>query len=321
MIELQNMKREIRKPEISTIITAYNCAPYVESAINSALSQTFKDYEIIVVDDCSVDETQQKILKYKNHKKIRYFFKKANGGNAHSKNYGINRAKGRYIAFLDGDDIWLPDKLKKQHEIMQKNPDLGIVYSSFKIINLEGNLIAENKLPNVKKPYPKILLGNFIGLSGALVKKECFDQCGLLNDQIRTHEDWDLWMRITRRFKIHLMEEPLFLYRSSKPNKITKGQIKLRRENFITVINNAFASNSELSIFFKHRCISNWYFDLAKACFFRRQILKTFYLNAMSIIHMPFQIKAYFFFPDMLIRKGLKSIINFKNANHKGPKF
>ena len=115
-------------PTISVIIHTYNNEKFIGETIESVLSQTYKDYEIIVIDDGSTDNTRAALLPYMD--KIRYHYKE-NGGIASAKNAGIKLSKAKFIAFFDHDDLWVPDKLKMQMEYFNKNPQAGLVYSKY----------------------------------------------------------------------------------------------------------------------------------------------------------------------------------------------
>jgi len=137
MKTVKDMSQPI-SPLVSVIIATYNRAHLIPQSIESVLSQTFKDYEIIVVDDGSSDNTKE-LLKNRYGESIIYIGKEKNEGLSAARNIGVKAAKGKYLAILDDEDIWLPEKLEMQIRLMQKNPSLGVVYCGCCKVNRNGN--------------------------------------------------------------------------------------------------------------------------------------------------------------------------------------
>ena len=165
-----------KTPKVSVIIPTYNRAHLVGRAIRSVLNQTYQDFEIIVVDDGSTDNTEE-VVKSFNDPRIRYIRHEENKGAAAARNTGIKAAKGKFIAFQDSDDEWLPKKLEKQMEAFDNaSPKVGVVYTGF--WSIEGNVkrYSLNKEIVHKEGdiHSQILQGNFIGTPAAVVKKACF---------------------------------------------------------------------------------------------------------------------------------------------------
>ena len=170
----------MKMPLISVIIPTHNRDKFLENALLSVINQTYKNIEIIVVDDDSKDNTKKIVDKLKKKHKIKYIFKSRLPKNpAATRNEGIKRAKGEYIAFLDDDDEWLPEKLERQVEIFNQNKDVGLVYTKYKDV-------YENKI--VEK--------GDIGCSTVMVKKEILNKIGIFDEKLGCAEDRDLWMRI-----------------------------------------------------------------------------------------------------------------------------
>jgi len=204
-----------KTPKVSVIIPTYNSAQYICETLDSVLAQTYKDYEIIVVDDGSTDNTREVLKPYMS--KIKYIYKE-NGGPASARNVGIKNARGEYIAFLDSDDIWLPEKLEKQIEYLQSNPDIALVYSDCIRFNENGVCQRKSNVYHLREGYIffKLLEGNFITTSTVIVRRECLDKVGYFDeelDDLKHSEDYDLWLRISRSFKIGYIREPLVKYR------------------------------------------------------------------------------------------------------------
>lgn len=199
-----------KKPKVSVIIPTYNRAYLIDKAINSVLSQTYRDYEIIIVDDGSTDNTRE-VVKGFVDSRINYIFHANNLGVSAARNTGIKASRGEYIALLDSDDEWLPEKLEKQVVILKnESPEVGVVCSWQFNINENGEYIGSSYLP--KKGgniYENLLYTDPISVPTLLIRKECFEKVGLFDDLLNGQEDWDMWIRISKYFKFVLIKIPL----------------------------------------------------------------------------------------------------------------
>jgi glycosyltransferase involved in cell wall biosynthesis len=205
-----------KNPTVSVIIPTYNRANLIEKAIRNVLNQTYQDFEIIVIDDGSTDNTRE-IIRSFNDKRVKYIKKyKKNKGISVARNVGIKMARGKYFALLDSDDEWLPEKLDKQIKILQDgSSELGVVYSNLCYIDENGKNM--NKLRNPKKEgyiYEDLLGENYVGPpSTLLIRKECFHKVGLFDNLLNAMEDWDMWIRIAKYYRFSLIKIPLVKYR------------------------------------------------------------------------------------------------------------
>lgn len=210
---------------VSIIIPTYNrdlC--YISSSIKSIMHQTYKNYEIIVVDDNAYNSNYRlKIKKYCIKNNLIYLTTKGKQGANIARNIGAHYAKGSYLAFLDDDDIWLKRKLEIQLAHFASN--VGMVYSNGYITksNLKflytkpQNFITEGNL------Y-KLFLYNYIGPTvTALIKKECFFNVGMFDETMPAKQDYDLWIRIVKRYKVIGIKQPLFIYKRHNSSQITKN--------------------------------------------------------------------------------------------------
>lgn len=155
-------------PEVSIIMPAFNAERHIKAAVNSALSQSLKDFELIIIDDCSSDSTYDIIKQFSElDDRIKHVKNKKNYGAALSRNKALDMASGRYFAFLDADDIWDNDKLERQISFMKKH-DLDFVYTNYRIIDTVGNYRATIVCPGVLNRY-KMLFSNFIGNSTVVI--------------------------------------------------------------------------------------------------------------------------------------------------------
>ena len=200
---------------VSVIIPTYNRAHLIGRAIQSVLNQTYQDFELIVVDDGSTDNTEDIIRQFQEKdKRIRYIKHDKNKGGSAARNTGIKNSVGKYIAFQDSDDEWLPKKLEKQMKIFKKeSPNLGIVYTGFyRIKDSEKKYIPSHEI--VKKEgriYEELLKGNFITTQSILVRKECFKKVGIFDENLPRLQDWELVMRLSKYYDFKCIDEPLLI--------------------------------------------------------------------------------------------------------------
>jgi len=202
------MKKE--NPQISIIIPTYNRPHFLKEAISSVLSQNYQDFEIIVVDDGSTDNTKEAI-KSINNKRIIYLYQKHKGRSV-ARNRAIEIARGKYLAFLDDDDLFLPGKLKKQIEILEKNKDYGMVYTSALNIDEKGNVqdfvYRATKSGNIYKNVA-FLIPLVVILPTVMVRKDIVTSLNGFDEKMRRFEDTDMWRRIAKRYNICAIKEPL----------------------------------------------------------------------------------------------------------------
>jgi glycosyltransferase involved in cell wall biosynthesis len=179
---------------------AYNSAATIGEAIHSVLAQTLQDFELLVIDDGSSDSTTA-VCAGIGDDRVRVFSFE-NGGPAASRNRGIGRARGKLIAFLDADDVWLPDKLRFQVDALAEHPDAALVYSWIDCVDDHGQFLRHGVHIRAEgQVYSELLSRNFVvTTSSPMVRKEAFDEVGLFDERYRIGEDWDMWLRVADRF-------------------------------------------------------------------------------------------------------------------------
>jgi len=205
-------------PKVSIIVAVYNYGKYIKDALQSIISQSFTDYEVIVIDDGSTDDTatvvQGWMIPFEG--KLKYFYQK-NQGVAAARNHGILRANGEFIAFLDADDAWFWHTLHTLVSYMELKPDCGVVYANvqFYDITLEKVLgcrfYPQSPLvPYSGKCFDKLFVhGNFIHTSATLVRRSVFEKVGLYDHRFKCGEDLDMWIRVSAIFEIKYINEVL----------------------------------------------------------------------------------------------------------------
>lgn len=199
--------------KISVLMPAYNCEKYIDSSIKSILFQTFTDYELIILNDGSLDNTEQVILSI-NDKRIRYYKNEKNKGLTYTRNMLIKLAETDYLAFLDSDDLAEPERLEKEYNLLKSDKDLAFVSSSFKAINEKGELIKSNWHYDLSSDQLKtaFLFYNPVATSSVMVKKQCLPEI-VFREGYPVCEDYDLWTRIMLQYKARVMPDYLTKYR------------------------------------------------------------------------------------------------------------
>lgn len=214
---------------VSVIIPTHNRADLIGRAIESVLKQTYKMIEIIVVSDGSTDNTKNVVSEYAEKDHRIQFIEYFPGGNGNiARNRGIEASKGEYIAFLDDDDEWMPNKLTKQLEIFSNNGNVGLVYTGVHIIYTEENIeYAHTGGPNGNLSK-SILFGNVIGTtSTVLIKRHILELSGNFDTELKAVQDFDLWIRICQLCDIGIVREELInYYNYSASNQISSNTDK-----------------------------------------------------------------------------------------------
>lgn len=212
--------------KVSVIIPAYNAGRYIRKALDSVLGQTYKDIEVIVVDDGSADDTRGIVLQH--YPSVRYFHQQ-NGGVAAARNRALREARGELIAFLDADDVWLPTKVEKQVAYLVAHPDVGWL-STNQVYFDETGITGEDARKR-ERLFTGDLVRNLFMCSGItpstlMVRRSVLDDVGGFEEGLRIGEDDNLWMRMAMKHRADLLDENLVMYRQT-PGSLTQGSASL----------------------------------------------------------------------------------------------
>jgi glycosyltransferase involved in cell wall biosynthesis len=224
-------------PLVSVVVTSYNHARYLSQAIESVLAQTLKDIEVVVVDDASRDESPAILQRYADRVKV--IQHPTNRGTYASLNEGIGLTEAPYIAILNSDDLWLPEKLEKQVAVMQSDARIGLVHTAFRPIDADGNPIEGNPLGVRFHPNPQgdlltdLLTRNLFITSSVLFRRECLERCGWFEERLFGMGDWDMWLRIAEYYRIGYVPEVLTLYRIHGQNTMYQRERMLADDLWI----------------------------------------------------------------------------------------
>ena len=208
---------------VSIIMPSYNTAPYIAESIQSVLDQTYENWELIIVDDCSTDDTDSVVSSYLSDSRIKYLKNERNSGAAVSRNKALREAKGKWIAFLDSDDLWLPNKLQKQISFMEKN-GYSFSYTNYEEIDVDG------KKNGVRVTGPKKIsktgMFNYCW-PGCLTVMYDKSVVGLIQiADIKKNNDYAMWLKVCRKATCYLLDENLALYRRGRIGSVSSHSIR-----------------------------------------------------------------------------------------------
>ncbi len=302
-------------PKVSVIIPTYNSASFLPEAINSVLNQTYSDFELIVVDDGSTDSTSEVLEQYQQDARVNCLFR-THTDRCTAKNIGIKKARGEVVAFLDADDIWLPDKLEKQVAFLDQNPEIAAVHGLVEMMDPRGHFLSEEtfklhklyeKAQRRGEDYNGLTVGAVLFTSALVVRKECLDQAGYFDSQTALREDLDLCLRITQQNGrvAFLGWDPVvrYRYRGLKGHTdpavlhaylhiFQKNLVLLEQENLLEKYRIAY----QHFLFYSADCY--YLLDERKKC--RKATLQAIRFNSRSIFN--FQLMRHFFMSFFPIR-------------------
>lgn len=262
---------------VSVIIPAFNTEKYISQAIESVLNQTYQNFELIVVNDGSTDRTEKVIKKYFN--RISYIYQ-TNKGVAAARNVGISASKGEYIAFLDSDDIWLPEKLELQVDYLSTHLDTDLVYADYATFDNGGGILEENFALSRQLPRPsgyifqELILKCLFQTNTVMLKRQILEKAGLFDERFLIGEDYDLWLRISAEHKIGYLPKVLAKYRQH-PSSITARSLSTDKPWEIKVIEKALKmfpeEKAKMPPLKLQKRLARPYFDIAYVAFHKKK--------------------------------------------------
>ena len=236
-LALENSRETVSLPSVSVVIPCYNGDSYLGQAIDSVLAQSWYDFEVIVVDDGSTDNTAEVTRSYCDQR-IRYEYQ-ANRGLANARNTGIRLARGKYLAFLDADDTFLPAKLQLQITYLNDHPEVGLLVGGFLRIDAEGNVLYESRPPPGVISPEDVLVASRFPVHASLVRKTWVQRVGYFDERLSAAEDWDFHCRLAiMGCKMHVTEDIVCAYRllpgamSTDPERQTRAMLQVVEKTF-----------------------------------------------------------------------------------------
>lgn len=208
---------------VSIIMPSYNTVNYIGETIESVLAQTYENWELIIVDDCSTDNTDEEVTSYLDDKRIRYIKNDKNSGAAISRNRALREAKGRWIAFLDSDDLWEATKLDEQIKFMKKN-DYHFSYTNY--IEIDEKSMPNGRIVTGPKKISKTGMYNYCW-PGCLTVMYDVEKVGLIQiNDIKKNNDYAMWLKVCKKEKCYLLNKSLARYRKRK-GSISNNSVKI----------------------------------------------------------------------------------------------
>ena len=252
------------KPQISVVMITYNMAKYIDESIKSVLDQSFEDFELLILDDCSTDNTNEIVAKY-NDARVKYHKAEKNQGIPYMRNWGIELMQGKYMAILDSDDIAPPYRLKEQFDYMQAHPEIGVVGGD--LFSFGSYAHYQKSLQGNENIQYRFLFRCPIANPSAMVRKSVIDQYMLrYNIQYPVCSDYQFWMELLNRTEFaNMTDKPYLFYRVSHSESITTDTMKEekinKRDSIVNAIRRLFfdrfglqISDSDYDIFKKFYC-------------------------------------------------------------------
>lgn len=222
---------------VSVVIPNYNHAKYISDAINSVLNQTFRDFEIIVVDDGSTDTSRETVARFGDQ--VQYIWQE-NSGLSAARNTGIRQARGEYIGVLDADDMYEPDFMSVLVPVLQADPEAEAIYCGYRFVDVSNQPLPQIEARSVPpdRLFQALVNGNFLVPESMLVRKQCYDKVGLFDVRFRACEDVDMWLRISKQYKVLGVTNVLTRHRilpnsmSTDPTRQTENRLAVIQKHF-----------------------------------------------------------------------------------------
>ncbi|MCW6037046.1 glycosyltransferase [Spirulina subsalsa FACHB-351] len=278
---------------ISVIIPAYNAETTIQATAESVLNQSFKDLELIIINDGSTDKTVEVVSSLLDERI--HLLSYPNSGPQKSRNRGVEVATGDYLAFLDADDLWTTDKLESQLTALQKNPDCAVAYSWTDFIDEFGNKLPGGQHFRFKdNVYEQLLLGDFIGSgSNPLIRKDALLAVGPFDESLLGGQDWEMWIRLASKYPFALVPKTQVFYRQSIGS--WSANLERQERGYKQVIEKCLATAPERIQKRRKEIIGNRYkfltFDALAYGINRKQSLMAARFLGTALTHQPILLK------------------------------
>ncbi|RIZ71942.1 MAG: glycosyltransferase [Methylococcales bacterium] len=250
-------------PLVSIITPVYNGEQYLSEAIESALAQTYQNFELLIINDGSTDNSAEIIKPFLKDSRVIYIEQK-NAGVAAARNTAIKQARGKYIGFLDQDDCWLPDKLSTQIQFLEKKPELAFVHSRQDYIQADGVVITDYPKDWVTdlhgNCFVELFKRNRISVLTVLLRKKVIDEIGFFNEAVSRVDDYELWLRICSKYPIDFQDEKLALYRCHDTNA-SHEYVKMEQAE-LNALGNFYKKNKEAFMLMDKNILNHRFFVL-----------------------------------------------------------
>lgn len=295
-------------PLVSVIIPAYNASKWIAKTIESVLAQDFKEYEIIVVNDGSTDDTEAVVSRF--GEKVQCIHK-LNGGQASARNAGIRAARGKYLAFVDADDLWTKDKLGLQVKLLEATDAVWVYSDAFAFDGLSGRTLY--KFSRLFRQYDgdilkPLLLRDFISMPTPVIRRSVFEKTGLFNekDNMRLGEDWDMWLRIAAIYPVALIPQPLAYYRVHSASITGGADPFIKMQGWLAVVEEAVSREPIRLESLKSRALSYVYISTGRLLAVRGQTASARRMFLQAIRLTPCSILPYLYWGMAPVARWVK---------------
>lgn len=311
------MSKDKHTPKVSVIIPTYNRASYLKEAIESVLAQTYKDFELIIVDDGSTDNTEEVVRSF-DDERIIYKKKQREGHPGKTRNVGLDLARGEYIAFLDDDDLWLPEKLEEQIKALEQY-HFRVCYTIYSIFGKADKRDIHTPPKQIAKSgflfLDLIKFGSFVATPTICIKKEVFEKVGKFAEveELRSGQDYEMWLRIAEKFYFFCIPKPLVLVRF---HTNTVSETFISKRHF--AIYNRVVKNARVSKYLKRRFLSLCYFIEGE--YKVTQLDEQYrYFFLKSLLLNPFALKRFLILPFLImpVKTGKMLYLKLKHLQKK----
>lgn len=220
------------KPAVSVVVTCFNYGRYVAACLESVLAQTYQDFEVVVVDDGSTDDSAEIITRFLSDGRVR-LIRQANGGQAKAKNVGVAASSAELVAFLDADDLWEPQKLERQCALFSE-PAVGVVYSRATYLDHAGRPATitphgPHLTPRRGDVTSYLFFDNFVPFSSSVFRRTALEGRPPFDESLQMGIDWDLWLRTSVKYRFDFVDAPLMHYRVGHPDQMSRN-LEVRQE-------------------------------------------------------------------------------------------
>jgi glycosyltransferase involved in cell wall biosynthesis len=294
-------------PKVDIIIPAYNAAKYLPIALDSVIAQTFTDWRILLVDDGSTDETSELVKPYMARlgPKLKYI-KQENGGLPAARNTGIKNSSAEFLALLDADDIWFPNRLTESLKSFENKPQVGLSYGFNTRIDMDGEVIDvfnRRQKNGEGRIAPSIYMRSIhLPCPTITFRSICVDEVGMFDETLRASEDRDLWLRIALRYEVALVPAVIAHYRTSAnsmstdPERMLKAQLQFIEKHY---------GSPGCGMLQRRIALGRVYKQRAEALGLRRKPLAALVSSLRSLIYYPFDLSSARTAGSLLLRAGV----------------
>jgi glycosyltransferase involved in cell wall biosynthesis len=302
-------------PLVTIIVPAYNMADLTVRTVESILKQTYESIEIIVVDDGSSDDTQERMGLFGD--KITYI-RKENGGACSARNEGIQKSHGKYIGCLDCDDLYAENKVELSVEFLEKHTDCGAVHTGYYLVDGDDNILREktHRLAQKVRGWiaPYLIQENFIGNPTVFFRRECVEKVGMFNESLFPPADWDMWLRIAEQYKFGYIDKPLSQYRVISQRCF--GDLERSRKEWGFVLDEFFKRNPSVHNRVKAKAYANFHLSMAESYLVKDNVSRMKEEYILSLKANCFNFKAialcfYYLFAKKTLKRHLSHLMGF----------